>query len=154
MRFLGEQMRDVEQNMRLATLLARQYYLPLEVGRRIALPIIDLNPRLGIVFTPQRFVGDRAVCKVQFLEPEGPSGSSDFTGEPITLSLKDADLQQVLEVFSKIAPVEIIVEPSVTGSVTGRSARCAVGPGPGSHPPHQRVGLGKRGRYAAGRPIE
>ena len=117
-RFLGEQMRDVEQNMRLATLLARQYYLPLEVGRRIALPIIDLNPRLGIVFTPQRFVGDQAVCKVQFLEPEGPSGSSDFTGEPITLSLKDADLQKVLEVFSKIAPVEIIVEPSVTGSVT------------------------------------
>ena len=117
-RFLGEQMRDVEQSMRLATLLARQYYVPLEPGKRVALPVIDLNPRLGIVFTPQRFVGDRAVCKVQFLEPEGPSGSSEFNGEPISLRLKDADLQDVLGVFSKLAPVEIIVEPSVSGLVT------------------------------------
>jgi hypothetical protein len=60
--FLSGQMRDVEEAMRLATLLARQYYLPLEVGEDSVLPVIDLNPRLGIVITPLRFVGDRAVC--------------------------------------------------------------------------------------------
>jgi len=117
-RFLGEGMRSVEETMRLATLLARQYYLPLQVGKEAVLPTIDLNPRLGIVFSPLRFVGDRAVCKVQFLEPDGPSGTTDFSGDPITLRLQDADLRDVLKVFSKIAPYSIEVDPKVVGTVT------------------------------------
>ena len=116
-RFLGESMRAAEDSMRLATLVARQYYLPLKVGEEAVLPIIDLNPRLGIVLTPLRFVGDRVVCKVQFLEPEGSTGTTDFTGEPITLRLKDADLQMVLQTFSKTAQIEIAVDPSVEGKV-------------------------------------
>ena len=117
-RFLGESMRGVEESMRLATLLARQYYLPLEVGEEAVLPAIDLNPRLGIVFTPLRFVGNRAVCKVQFLEPEGPEASPDFTGEPITLRLQDADLQDVLQVFAKITETVIEIDPSVDAEVS------------------------------------
>jgi len=116
--FLSGQMRDVEEAMRLATLLARQYYLPLEVGKKAVLPVIDLNPRLGIVITPLRFVGDRAVCRVQFLEPEGPSGTSEFSGEPITLQLKDAKLQDVLSTFSKITPFSIEIDPSIDREVT------------------------------------
>jgi hypothetical protein len=117
-RFLGEQMRDVEESMRLATLLARQYYLPLEVGKASTLPVIDLNPRLGIVITPQRFSAERAVCKIQFLEPEGPVGASEFSGEPITLKLKDANLQDVLRTFSKITPYTIEFDPSIDRTVT------------------------------------
>jgi hypothetical protein len=117
-RFLSKSMDEVEQSMRLATLMARQYYLSLEEGKEAVLPVIDLNPRLGIVFTPLRFVGDRAVCKVQFLEPEGPAGNPDFTGDPITLQLKDADLQKVLQAFSQITQVPIDVDPSVEGKVT------------------------------------
>ena len=117
-RRLGESMRGVEDSMRLATLLARQYYLPLEIGETAVLPVIDLNPRLGIVFAPQRFGDGRLVCRVQFLEPDGPPASGDFTGEPITLRLHDANLQDVLRTFSKLLPVEIVVEPSVTGTVT------------------------------------
>lgn len=117
-RHLGESMRGAEESMRLATLLARQYYLRLEVGKKAVLPAVDLNPRLSVVFIPERFVGDRVVCKVQFLEPEGPIRTPDFTGKPITLTLKDADIQDVLRVFSRVAPVEIIVDPAVTGSVT------------------------------------
>ena len=117
-RFLDESMRAVEESMRLATLVARQYYLALEVGEEAVLPVIDLNRRLGVVFTPLHFDGDRAVCKVQFLEPEGPAGTADFTGEPITLRLQDADLRLVLQTFSKIAHIEIAVDPSVTGEVT------------------------------------
>ena len=116
--FLSGQMRDVEEAMRLATLLARQYYLPLEVGENSVLPVIDLNPRLGIVITPLRFVGDRAVCRIQFLEPEGPSGTSEFSGEPITLQLKDASLQDLLSTFSKIAPYSIEIDPSIDRKVT------------------------------------
>jgi len=116
--FLNGQMRDVEEAMRLATLLARQYYLPLEVGEVSVLPVIDLNPRLGIVITPLRFVGDRAVCRIQFLEPEGSTGTSEFSGEPITLQLKDAKLQDVLRTFSKITPYSIEIDPSIDREVT------------------------------------
>jgi hypothetical protein len=116
--FLSGQMRDVEEAMRLATLLARQYYLPLEVGEISVLPVIDLNPRLGIVITPLRLVGDRAVCRVQFLEPEGPSGTTEFSGEPITLQIKDASLQDLLKTFSKLTDVSIEIDPSIDRAVT------------------------------------
>jgi len=117
-RSLGESMRSVESSMRLATLLARQYYLPLEVGRKAVLPVIDLNPRLGIVFTPQRFLNGRMDCQVQFLEPAGLLDPPEFTGDPITLRLHDADLRDVLKTFSKLLEIEIVVDPAVSGKVT------------------------------------
>lgn len=117
-RHLNDSMQSAEESMRLATLLARQYYLKLEVGQQAVLPAIDLNPRLSVVFTPDRFVGDQVVCKVQFLEPEGPLGTSDFTGEPITLNLKEADVRDVLRTFSVLTQTDISVDSSVTGTVT------------------------------------
>ena len=117
-RHLNDSMQSAEESMRLATLLARQYYLELEVGEKVVLPAIDLNPRLSVVFTPERFVGGQLVCKVQFLEPDGVLGTPDFTGEAITLRLQDADLQDVLRTFSRVTPVEIVVDPSIQGKVT------------------------------------
>ncbi len=117
-RHLNDSMRSAEESMRLATLLARQYYLKLEVGQQAVLPAVDLNPRLSVVFAPERFVGDQVVCKVQFLEPEGILGTPDFTGEPITLRLQDANIQDVLRTFSKVTEVKIVVDPSVKGTVT------------------------------------
>ena len=117
-RFLAAEISDVEQSMRLGTLLPRQYYLPLRVGQQAVVPVIDLNPRLGIVISPQRFVDGWVVCRIQFLEPEGPSGITEFTGEPISLRLQDAELQEVLKVFEKITPFTIEIDPSVTGKVT------------------------------------
>lgn len=118
LRNLGDSMSSMQESMRLGTLLARQYYVALEVGKESVLPAVDLNPRLSVVFTPERFIGDRAVCKVQILEPEGPMGTSDFTGEPITLRLQGANLQDVLKSFSKIAPIKIVVDPAISGTVT------------------------------------
>jgi len=118
-RFLDREMREIEESMRLAPpLLSRQYYLPLQVGQQAVLPVIDLNPRLGIVFNPQRFVGDRVVCKVQFLEPEGPPGAIEYTGEPITLKLKKADIRDVIKTFAVVTQREIIVDEGVSGEVT------------------------------------
>ena len=101
-RRLGEGMRSVESSMRLATLLARQYYLPLKVGEKAVLPVIDLNPRLGIVLEPQRFLDGRMDCRVQFLEPAGLPDSPEFTGDPISIRLQDANLRDVLKTFSKL----------------------------------------------------
>jgi hypothetical protein len=117
-RRLGEGMQSVESSMRLATLLARQYYLPLEIGEKAVLPVIDLNPRLGIVFEPQRFHNGRMDCRVQFLEPVGLPDSPEFTGDPITIRLQDAELTDVLKTFSKLLGLEILIDPSVSGKVS------------------------------------
>ncbi|HWC65597.1 MAG TPA: secretin and TonB N-terminal domain-containing protein [Thermoanaerobaculia bacterium] len=49
----------------------------------------------------------------------GESGAR-WTGEPISLDLKDADLVDVLMSFSKIAKENVVVDPGVRGSVTVR----------------------------------
>lgn len=41
-----------------------------------------------------------------------------FTGEPISLNLKDADIKDVLRFFSQITGLNIVVDPDVSGSVT------------------------------------
>lgn len=43
-----------------------------------------------------------------------------FTGEPISLDLKDADLRDVLLTFSKLARLNMVIDPEVRGSVTVR----------------------------------
>jgi len=45
-------------------------------------------------------------------------GSIKYTGEPISLSLKDADIKDVLRVFHDISRMNIVVHPSVAGRVT------------------------------------
>ena len=41
-----------------------------------------------------------------------------FTGEPISLELKDADVKDVLRSFAKITGLNIVIDPDVSGSVT------------------------------------
>lgn len=43
-----------------------------------------------------------------------------FTGEPISLDLKDADLKDVLRTFARIGRFNLVVDPEVKGSVTVR----------------------------------
>jgi TonB family protein len=55
-----------------------------------------------------------AITPMLTAQPEEP----DYSGEPITLSTKDADLNDVLATFAKISGYEILVEPGITGRVT------------------------------------
>jgi len=41
-----------------------------------------------------------------------------WTGEPITLTLKDADVKDVLKTFSVLTELNIVLDPGVSGSVT------------------------------------
>ncbi len=45
-------------------------------------------------------------------------GGRVFSGEPITMSLKDADIKDVLRSFSGITGLNVVVHPGVRGSVT------------------------------------
>ena len=43
-----------------------------------------------------------------------------WSGEPISLDLKDADIRDVLLTFSKLARLNMVIDPDVRGSVTVR----------------------------------
>ena len=53
-------------------------------------------------------------------ESKRANADSRFTGEPISLDLKDADLKDVLKTFAELAKINIAVDPEVKGSVTIR----------------------------------
>jgi type IV pilus assembly protein PilQ len=42
----------------------------------------------------------------------------EYVGEPISLSLKDADIKDVLRSFAKISGLNVVVQPDVRGTVT------------------------------------
>jgi type IV pilus secretin PilQ/predicted competence protein len=46
------------------------------------------------------------------------AGEKVFTGEPISLNLKDADIKDVLRTFAQLTGLNIAVDPGVNGSVT------------------------------------
>jgi type II secretory pathway component HofQ len=43
-----------------------------------------------------------------------------YAGEPISLDLKDADVRDVLLTFSRLARLNMVIDPEVRGSVTVR----------------------------------
>jgi type IV pilus assembly protein PilQ len=43
-----------------------------------------------------------------------------YLGEPISLDLKDADIRDVLLTFSRLARLNMVIDPDVRGSVTVR----------------------------------
>ena len=47
-------------------------------------------------------------------------GLPKYVGEPISLDLKDADIRDVLLTFSKLARLNMVIDPEVRGSVTVR----------------------------------
>ena len=55
-----------------------------------------------------------AVTPILTATPDEP----EFTGDLISLSLLDADLNDVLASISKVTDVEILIEPGITGKVT------------------------------------
>ena len=46
------------------------------------------------------------------------AGDKVFTGEPLSLNLKDADIKDVLHTFQQLTGLNIAVDPQVTGAVT------------------------------------
>jgi TonB family protein len=52
------------------------------------------------------------------LTARSSASNNDYTGEPITLTLVEADLGDVLETFAALTDLEILLEPGITGTVT------------------------------------
>jgi len=47
-----------------------------------------------------------------------PMQTTKFTGEPISIILRDADIKDVLHTFSKLTHMSIAIDPDVKASVT------------------------------------
>jgi type IV pilus assembly protein PilQ len=45
-------------------------------------------------------------------------GKREYTGEPISLSLRDNDIKEVLRAFARITGLNVVVQPGVKGAVT------------------------------------
>ncbi|HKH49976.1 MAG TPA: secretin and TonB N-terminal domain-containing protein [Thermoanaerobaculia bacterium] len=53
------------------------------------------------------------------IEPgQGPAGQGRWKGFPISLSLRDAPLPEVLRTFARLARFNLVLDPRVQGSVT------------------------------------
>ncbi len=87
-----------------------------------ALP--DRNPWQA---DPSQLVEEAAVAtELDFPAPaadtyaitEVETGEVQFTGDPISLTLKDADIKDVLKTFSALTQLNIVIDPEVSGSVT------------------------------------
>lgn len=64
------------------------------------------------VFNPE------TLTEEDFKPTEVSTQEVQFTGEPITLTLKDADIKDVLRTFSALTQLNIVLDPGVSGSVT------------------------------------
>jgi type II secretory pathway component HofQ len=49
---------------------------------------------------------------------QGPAGQGRWKGFPISLSLRDAPLPEVLRTFARLAHFNLVLDPRVQGSVT------------------------------------
>ncbi|RLE34213.1 MAG: hypothetical protein DRJ61_05640 [Acidobacteria bacterium] len=76
---------------------------------------------------PSQLVEEAAVAtELDFPAPAGETyaitevetGEVQFTGDPISLTLKDADIKDVLKTFSALTQLNIVIDPEVNGSVT------------------------------------
>jgi type IV pilus secretin PilQ/predicted competence protein len=70
--------------------------------------------------TSQAAMAEQAAPPVNVITgtKEVESQVAHFTGEPISLELKDADIKDVLRTFAKITGLNVVVDPDVSGSVT------------------------------------
>jgi len=74
-----------------------------------------VNPSPVLGTDPARSPGGSGYPAVVLGEPV-----RRWTGEPISLDLKDADIRDVLLTFSKLARLNMVIDPDVRGSVTVR----------------------------------
>ncbi|MCM2269333.1 MAG: type IV pilus secretin PilQ [Thermoanaerobaculia bacterium] len=68
----------------------------------------ETTPQVGVPrLTPAVVAGQTVV-----------TGRKEYTGEPISMSLKDADVREVLRTFARLSGLNIVIQPGVRGTVT------------------------------------
>ena len=68
--------------------------------------------------TAAKVLESPTVAGESYAATEVDNQEEQWTGEPITLTLKDADVKDVLKTFSVLTELNIVLDPGVSGSVT------------------------------------
>ena len=71
-------------------------------------PAPQPSPTTGTVLSAGAAAGGRTLS----------SAEKTYTGEPLSLNLKDADIKDVLRTFAQLTGLNMAIDPNVTGSVT------------------------------------
>jgi len=66
---------------------------------------------------PQQAVNMAAEQKQQMAQ-QGPSGGAKYTGEPISVNLKDVDLKDFFRLVHEISGLNVVLDPNVKGTLT------------------------------------
>ena len=95
------------------------------VPRPIVDEVADLPARNPWEADPSQLIEEAAATEIDLPEPtdaydttEVETDEVQFTGDPISLTLKDADVKDVLKTFSALTRLNIVIDPEVSGSVT------------------------------------
>jgi type IV pilus assembly protein PilQ len=106
----------------LAGILAAALGSPAETGPR---PAAKPSPKARATKKPGPIL--RKARPAPAVLPLPPGGAlllgeekPRYSGEPISLDLKDADIKDVLLTFSKLTGMNMVIDPEVKGSVTVR----------------------------------
>jgi TonB family protein len=104
-------------------------HLPLGSPARAMADLTQLKGRITMIMTTDRaptmslstklaaaiiLVTALAITPMINAKPDAP----DYRSEPISLSLEDADLHDVLATFSEVSGIEILIDPGISGTVT------------------------------------
>jgi type IV pilus assembly protein PilQ len=80
-------------------------------------PAGDLLPRPSASMQPQTAVNLAAEQKTQLAQPAAVGGPK-YTGEPISVNLKDVDLKDFFRLIHEISGLNVVLDPNVKGSLT------------------------------------
>ena len=94
-------------------------------ARSVIRPAVDQAPPPQQPMAPENVFDQAATPQVAVSTAQNLTGARTlgggqrvFTGEPISLNLKDADIKDVLATFAELTGLNIAVDPGVSGSVT------------------------------------
>ena len=73
-----------------------------------------------------------------------PTPEKKYTGDPISVNLKDVDLKDFFRLIHEISGLNVVLDPSVRGNVTPGPRRSSLGPGPGHRVAQQWAHQGNR----------
>ena len=62
-------------------------------------------------------------------QPQVSGGAMHYTGEPISVNLKNVDLLDFFRLIHEISGLNVVVDPKREGNLHNRSGQCAVGSG-------------------------
>lgn len=81
-------------------------------------PWVADNNQLIEQATAAKVLDSPTMAGESYAATEVENQEEQWTGEPITLTLKDADIKDVLKTFSVLTELNIVLDPGVNGSVT------------------------------------